>query len=344
MKATPVTPPRPLDVVAVFPQLASLARTATRLHPRPGAPTWFDSSIGGPLLWPADEPWPHCEGPHTVDGMNAAPSPADVRLERRIRAASHGRDLTARERETLARIRPPRTHPVRPSVQSYEGSVAMLPVAQLHARDVPDLRTPEGMDLLQILWCPFDHPIMPRTALFWRSAATVTDVLGSPPEPPATQFDGYLPEPCLLRPEQITEYPDHLELSPELRERLRRWNVPQADEEGMDPQTYYDCVLSSAPGWKVGGWPAWDSTDPTPVPCPECDTGMEILLTIATFEEGDDEGRSWSPYEDRTDKPLPGWARFGAHGPTAVQIGSGYRQQLYTCPAAPEHPHIELMT
>lgn len=91
MHVTPVTPPRPIDVAAVFPQLAPLARTATRLHPRPGAPTWHDSSVGGPLLWPAEEPWPHCEGPHVVDGINPVRSPADLRLERRILAASHGR-------------------------------------------------------------------------------------------------------------------------------------------------------------------------------------------------------------------------------------------------------------
>ncbi|MFD8667671.1 hypothetical protein ACFV1U_20040, partial [Streptomyces microflavus] len=41
------TPPRPVDVTAVFPQLAALARTATRLHPRPGAPTPHHSSVGG---------------------------------------------------------------------------------------------------------------------------------------------------------------------------------------------------------------------------------------------------------------------------------------------------------
>ncbi|WP_206664047.1 hypothetical protein [Thermomonospora catenispora] len=28
---------------------------ATRLHPRPGTPTVHDGSVGGPLLWPADE-------------------------------------------------------------------------------------------------------------------------------------------------------------------------------------------------------------------------------------------------------------------------------------------------
>ncbi|GAA2093691.1 hypothetical protein GCM10009801_61090 [Streptomyces albiaxialis] len=343
MNTALVTPPRPLDVTAVFPELAPLARTATRLHPRPGAPTWRDSSIGGPLLWPADEPWPHCDGPHVVDGMNPALSPADIRLERRIRAASHGRSLTPQERAALERIRPPQEYPLRVDVQPYEGSLAMLPVAQLYARDVPDLPTPDGADLLQVLWCPFDHPIMPRTALFWRSAATVTDVLGTPPEPPATQFDGYLPEPCLLTPEQVTEYPDHLELSAELRERLGEWSVPQADEEDMDPRTYYDCVLSTAPGWKVGGWPAWGPTDPAPRPCPACGTGMEALLTIATFEEGDDKGRSWSPYEAPGTEPSPGGGRFGPGRPTEVQIGSGYKQQLYVCPAEPGHPHIELM-
>ena len=75
-------------------------------------------------------------------------------------------------------------YPVRPAVQAYDGPIAMLPVAQLYVRDVPDLSPPEGKDLLQVLWCPFDHPIMPRTLLFWRSAAAVTDILDTPPEPP----------------------------------------------------------------------------------------------------------------------------------------------------------------
>lgn len=341
MKVTPVTPPRPIDVAAVFPQLVPLARTATRLHPRPGAPTWHDSSIGGPLLWPAEEPWPHCEEPHVVDGINPAQSPADLRLERRIFAASHGRDMTPEERETLERLRPPRTYPVRLAVQSYDGPIAMLPVAQLYVRGVPDLSPPEGKDLLQVLWCPFDHPIMPRTLLFWRSAAAVTDILDTPPEPPAVQFNGYLPEPCVLEPEQITEYPDHLELSEELREQLKQWSVPQAAEEDMDPDTYYDCVLSNAPGWKVGGWPAWNSTDPSPRPCSECGTGMEVLMTVATFEEGDDAGNSWSPHPHPGAGPYPGHRGYNA---TGVQIGSGYRQHLFVCPAEPEHPHIELMT
>ena len=57
---TRTTPPRPVDVEAAYPELGPLARPATRLHPRRGTPTAEQSSIGGPLLWPADEPWPTC--------------------------------------------------------------------------------------------------------------------------------------------------------------------------------------------------------------------------------------------------------------------------------------------
>ncbi|MFI8007904.1 hypothetical protein [Streptomyces sp. NPDC086010] len=318
--------------------------------------------------------------------MNEALFPADVRLERQVRAASHGRDLTLQEREALERIRPPRKLPLGVAVTPYEGPIAMLPVAQLYLRDVPDLHAPEGADLLQVLWCPFDHPIMPRTALFWRSAAAVTDILATPPEPPAIQFDEYLPEPCLLNPEQVTEYPDHLELSKELQERLGNWSVWQAADTGVDsayasyPQEFYDGELAGAPGWKVGGWPRWGATDATPRPCPSCGRDMDALLTIATFEGYDDS--SWLPHEVREDREhtSPSTRHTGPEGqaaidffhaqgaelhdrghvprdapvaprptnpaprqPTAVQIGSGYDQQLYVCPAAPEHPHSELM-
>ncbi|MGW4893599.1 hypothetical protein ACWEQL_15255 [Kitasatospora sp. NPDC004240] len=54
------TPPRPLDVERLFPEVAGLRREAVRLHPRAGSPTSRDSSVGGPLLWPAAEPWPTC--------------------------------------------------------------------------------------------------------------------------------------------------------------------------------------------------------------------------------------------------------------------------------------------
>ncbi|WP_211349077.1 hypothetical protein [Micromonospora pisi] len=46
----------PVDMDAVFPQLRAYKRTTTRLHPRKGSPSVDQSSVGGPQLWPTDEP------------------------------------------------------------------------------------------------------------------------------------------------------------------------------------------------------------------------------------------------------------------------------------------------
>lgn len=43
---------------AVFPELAAYRGRTTRPHPRPGRPGRHDSHVGGPFLWPGDEPWP----------------------------------------------------------------------------------------------------------------------------------------------------------------------------------------------------------------------------------------------------------------------------------------------
>ncbi|MEU4352028.1 hypothetical protein [Streptomyces sp. NPDC023838] len=343
------TPPRPLDVTALFPQLAPLARTATRLHPRPGSPSPHDSSVGGPLLWPADEPWPYCEGPHVWDQVNAALSPQDVRQQRRIRAAVASRPdgipemarYTPEERAIDDQIRAGRPWPDAP--------VPMLPVAQLYTRDIPRLRPPGTAlaDLLQVLWCPFDHPAHPRTALFWRSAAAVVDVLAAPPEPPVVQFPGYLPQPCLLAPEDVTDYPNLLELDEDVQQQLGEWSSWQAAGPTVDsayaiaPQEFYLNKLSHAPGWKVGGWTRWGLTDPIPRVCDACGTEMDPLLTIASAE-WDPSTESWMTYEDQarstqslTD-PQP-W------NPTMLDLARGYDLQLHVCPASPDHPHIELV-
>ncbi|MFD6423656.1 hypothetical protein [Streptomyces sp. NPDC060198] len=333
------TPPRPLDVAALFPQLAPLAREATRLHPRPGAPSVHDSSVGGPLLWPADEPWPYCEEPHEKGARAVVLSPADVRVLRRDREAiANRRHLgrpaslpTPEERATSTRVRQGRPWP--------EGPIAMLPVAQLYTRDVPLLVSPPGADLLQVLWCPFDHPTHPRTALRRRSAATVTDVLDAPPEPAGIRSEGYLPEPCLLAPEQVTEYPYFMELDEELQRQLAEPSRWDASLSG-DPQESYRNDLTTAPGWKSGGWSRWGLGDPVPRPCPECGTEELPLLTIATTEWNAG-SRSWAPEEERTE-PTPvthgGPANF-----TMIMIARGYDLQLHACPADPSHPHIELV-
>lgn len=126
------------------------------------------------------------------------------------------------------------------------------------------------------------------------------------------------------------------------------WSTWQAADAGVDsvyapyPDSFYGSHLSVAPGWKVGGWPMWGYTDPAPQSCPACDTEMDPLLTIDTFE-WDSSNRSWIPYEDQAAASSPDSRYRDLRQPTAVQIGSGYKQQIYICPAAPEHPHTELM-
>ncbi|MEU4881602.1 hypothetical protein OIE82_05060 [Streptomyces althioticus] len=340
------TPPRPFDVTALFPELAPLARTATRLHPRPGSPTVHDSSVGGPLLWPGDEPWPYCDEPHDSRASPEVHTPDDVRLLRRVRAAAAERlrldpeapQWTAEERATCERLanRP-----------WFDGPISLLPVAQLYARDVP-FACPPGADLLQVLWCPFDHETAtPKTALFWRSSATVTDVLDAPPEPPIVQRDCYLPEPCLLSPEQVTEYPDTAELEQELRDQLddeRRWETidpARYDSYADDTSELYLLNLSVAPGWKTGGWIRWGLGDPRPSPCPGCGTEQVPLLTIASGEWEGGRG-TWFAEEDRADpSPPPLGDRNGDY--TLIDIVGGYNLQLLACPADPSHPHTELV-
>jgi hypothetical protein len=160
---------------------------------------------------------------------------------------------------------------------------------------------------------------------------------------------GYVPEPCLLAPEQITEYPNSLDLSAEMRQLLKDWSKQQAADAGVDsshadyPEGFYDCELADAPGWKAGGWPPWGRTDPNPRACAVCDAQMVPLLTIASFE-WDFGTRGWAPYEDQAAAFSAGHiAGQNPAQPTAVEVGSTDNLQLYVCPASPEHPHTDLI-
>ncbi|WP_119730079.1 hypothetical protein [Thermomonospora amylolytica] len=321
------TPPRPVDVAAVFPELAGMARTATRLHPRPGTPTVHDSSVGGPLLWPADEDWPMCEQTHwsfRVRGLE------DVRARRRILMA--GGPRTAAEQAVVDR-EPVEHDPTRAPAEPWP----LLPVAQLYARDIPDLPCPDGTDLLQVLWCPSTKIKSSSSAVYlrWRRSSEVTQVLEQPPEPVFVDHDGYVPIPCVLHPEQVVEYPASHDLPDETAKRIRLW--------GQRERLNYEWDLSVAPGWKVGGWSApWTFRDP-PEPgelCCDCGAPVEPLLTIDS-SEWDGGSMSWRPIEDENisrspSHPLP-------HEPTGVTVGRGYTLQIYRCTVSYEHLPIAEM-
>lgn len=312
------TKPPSLDITAVFPELRDLAVTAIRLHPRNGQPGTQDSSLGGPLLWPADEPWPTCEEPHSLDSVRV---PVGIRTWREAEewVATFGGQAEL----ITSQIRPDGG----PMLAILNGSrhppCPMVGVLQVYARDVPELPFPHGTDLFQLLWCPNDHAEPwhgPRPVAAWRRAPSVTDLLIDPPPP---TFDDpynaivYRPAPCVLHPERVTEYPNPYDLPDALRERVQAW-----DEE-QDADRPYLRWLSTAPGTKLLGHPGWIQGPTWPVCL--CGRRMTHLATIASTEYSD-AGRWQSP-------DLP----FGSQ-PHGILIGDAGDMYLFTCTARNHRP------
>ncbi|MFE7099504.1 hypothetical protein [Streptomyces erythrochromogenes] len=336
---TRTTPPRPLDVEALFPELAAHRGTTTRLHPRPGSPRMSASSVGGPMLWPADEPWPVCREAH---GRGRGRRPADIHRYRRILAAAWAREQdpgpTEEERELLTELRLEHRLPE----MSETDPLPMIGLAQLYRRDVPDLPAgPDDCDLLQVFWCPFNAHGPSRydleLHLRWRRSWEVGEMLATPPQPPVVGSDGFVPEPCVLHPERVVSYPFIGLLPQELYARLDTWEEAQdaqadqsADEHMADPVGYqYD--LSIPPGWRVGGFASWHTTDPYPMDCRTCRTPMHLLLTIDSSEWDGGSG-SWKPLEDRD------LLTHRDATPTDVTVGRFGELNVFACPTDPDHP------
>ncbi|MFG2046564.1 hypothetical protein ACGFIW_03935 [Micromonospora sp. NPDC048935] len=324
------TPPRPLDITELFPELREHSITATRLHPRPGAPTVADSSVGGPLLWPAAEVWPVCDDAGAHEPYNLT-TPAALHRGREILATAYAREslpggdfLTADERAELDAA------DALDLDDLIEDPIPLVPVAQLYRHDIPDYAGPDGTDLLQVLWCPVDHSdrhYSPRVFLYWRDSSAVGGLLEAPPEPPVIS-DMYLPVPCVVHPEQVREY-QYADLLPDdLHERLDAW-----DNDQDESRPHYQSDLSLAPGWKVGGYANWSLTDPYPMDCAACGTAMTLIFTVGS---GDWNGMhcSWRPSEENaTDSP----------DTVGVQIGRGYSLYIFRCPESFDHPPATAM-
>jgi hypothetical protein len=336
------TPPRPTDITEVFPELAGMARTATRLHPCPGEPTVHDSSVGGPLLWPADEPWPEWKPgyPPVMPWTTLAEVRERRALLTRAWARPHGpgdRVLTPQESETLSRIEEGHQPEELPP-----GPQPLIPVAQLYARDVPDLAFPEGTDLLQVLWAP-SYAVEGKWSavqLRWRLASDVREVLSAAPEPAYAECADFVPEPCVLQPEAVRELPPHHELPEELGARVLAWV-----RERESPSYWSD--LSVAQGWKAGGWPAnftfRDPALPEELHCGECAGPVEALLSIDS-NEWDGEDGSWQPILTGADVDgPPGHPYRTWYEPTMVSIGRGYTLQIYRCVSMPSHVPCRIM-
>ncbi|WP_219532334.1 DUF1963 domain-containing protein [Nonomuraea guangzhouensis] len=296
------TPPRPVAVEALFPELKPLSRSALRLHPRAGTPSYEDSSVGGPLRWPADEPWPLCAEEHYYDdGLEDA--------------------------------------------TRHEAVVPMVPVVQLYAADAPGVPFPQGSDLLQVLWCPFNHgddpyERCPLPQVRWRNVADVRHVLATPPEP-ADAPEGHVPIPCVVHPEQVTEYPDWDDIPQELRDEIDDRLHRLEETTGWD----YFYHLSTAPGTKVGGHPRGWNGSTTWFSCERCGQPIHHLLTVA-YEEFDGKSwQTWLPVEDRPDDNRgpelylsESERAAAAENPPGLMVSGGGSVYLFECRSCPDRP------
>lgn len=113
--------------------------------------------MGGPLLWPAEEPWPVCTRPHSgnwelaevpreITSWDEAAVWACATLGPQAKVGTAWRADGGPAQALIDRSRPP------------EIVSPMISVLQLRARDIPGMPFPEGTDCFQLLWCPNHHP------------------------------------------------------------------------------------------------------------------------------------------------------------------------------------------
>ncbi len=201
-----------------IPGLNDLVRTAIRLHPAPGEPRPDESHLGGPLLWPSDEPWPECPvtwppDPDASDDAWAGGHPLDERVPVMVSAAQFFRD------------------------------------------DFPELHFPENTDVLQILFCPLEHDSPrhqgPAVRLVWRDSGEVGEIAAPPPAPEGA-LAAYLPRPCVFEPCSIDELPRLCDFPAETRAAL---GIPEG--AGDDPEGWPELgQYSKIGGWTA--WSATD--------------------------------------------------------------------------------------
>jgi hypothetical protein len=215
-----------------------------------------------------------------------------------------------------------------------EHHIPYVPVLQLRAEDFPEVEFRPGADLMQLLWCPRDHEMWMRPALFWRSRAAVLRLREAMPSAERA-YPGYVPLPCRLFPERVTEYPSHNELPPGLARKLEEWDR----RGGKMPGIYklYLEALSTYLGCKAGGYADWPMGDETPS-CRGCGRRMDLLLTLGNSEGHWKEAvpvQEWPLHADRRKNERA--IENAANAPGFQFIGEG-NFFLFICRRCPDWP------
>ena len=192
------------------------------------------------------------------------------------------------------------------------GNIPYTTALQLRKEDVPELGFPPNTDLFQLLWCPEQHDeddmYCPKPAAYWRKRSGMKQTLKVAP----VVEREYIPQPCIVYPERLTEYPSAAEFFPDGCHDLEEEEYPLALRSVLkvierlavggwqapdDCSELYERWLCVADGTKVGGYPAWVQD----MEYPRCGCGavMEHILSLASCEfDGVTWGR-WLTIEDR---------------------------------------------
>ncbi|MER5208840.1 hypothetical protein [Streptomyces sp. NPDC002825] len=184
--------------------------------PERGEPTVYESSIGGPLLWPADEPWPHCCLPDEQAMQAGDSEPASSAMVPVLQVFkkdapgpwwSAGADLLQLVWCPNVHIDPPVPH----------------------------------------------EDVAPVVEVRWRLAGDVGDVLDAPP-PPVRQEDedyGFSPRACTLTAVHLIDFPSVFELPEELGAGVERL-VGETGGAGEDVITRVGgCKFGGWPSWGI---------------------------------------------------------------------------------------------
>ncbi|WP_327119028.1 hypothetical protein OG206_22920 [Streptomyces sp. NBC_01341] len=104
-------------------------------------------------------------------------------------------------------------------------------------------------------------------------------------------------------------------------------------EELDDEWVTYHHDLSMPQGCRVGGFPSWYTTDPSPMNCEACAAPTILLITVSS-REWDGRDGSWMPVEEGdTAEDLRDPC------PTKFAVGRDGLLNVFACPTDPGHPH-----
>ena len=205
-------------------------------------------------------------------------------------------------------------------------------VLQLNTHDLRGVAFRPKYDLFQLFWCPTDtkvHGECPLIRSFWRNSKQAANPIKQAPAPELTESYNYVPKPCRVSPEQVTEYPLSSALSRELSQAI--------DDGTMSPWDQYDNELSACPSTKVGGHPYWVQNAEL-VLC-DCGQPMEFFIQLVDWEYTNVTNyQRWVPLDDRWAVKNPGARKsLPVTRPTGFEFGHEV-YYIFLCRSCPEWP------